>query len=315
MIVGRVITGIGAVGISAGSLLLIQLLVPLRIRPQVTGGLGSIFGIASIVGPVLGGFLTSVTWRWCFWINVPIGAISLVVLVFVAPNTPAPSKAADTLSGKIKQLDPLGFILIAPTVISLLFALEWGGVKYPWSNGRIIALFVVFGVFGVAFIASQAWRKEKGTIPPNIFFQRSIFVGAVVTFGINSVLVILAFYLPIWFQAIQGKSPSNSGLSLLPELLSTVVAVVSGGILTTKTGYYTPVLIGGSAILIVGVALISTWTPYVSAGDWIGYQVRTVIVLACLQNWLTLPLTDHYRLWSRLFSPTTSRGMPNCTFR
>lgn len=273
LIVGRAITGIGGAGISSGAFLLITILVPLQSRPKYIGSLGSVFGIASIIGPIIGGYLTPVTWRWCFWINVPVGAISLLLLLSLTPKSPPPVKRADTWRGKIDQLDPLGFILIAPSVICLLFAIEWGGIEYPWKNGRIIALFVVFGVFGLAFVASQAWRKDKATIPPRVFLQRSILVGSIANVGIGSVLVIYAFYLPIWFQVIQGKSPQSSGLSLLPLLLSNVLAVIGGGVATSIFGYYTPFMIVGSAILIVGSALITTWQANVGTGSWIGYQV------------------------------------------
>ncbi|KAL9109898.1 MAG: hypothetical protein Q9227_005421 [Pyrenula ochraceoflavens] len=273
LIVGRVIQGIGGTGVTAGAFLLISLLVPLQSRPKWSGGLGAMFGIASIVGPVLGGFLTSITWRWCFWINVPIGGIALVFLVFLTPNSPPPAKAADTWRGRVLQLDPLGFVLFGPAIICFLFALQWGGIKYSWNSGRIIALFVLFGIFGLAFIASQVWRKDKATVPPRVFLQRSILAGSLAQLGIGSVLVLYGFYLPIWFQVIQGKSPQSSGLSLLPLLLSNVLAVIMGGIATSLIGYYTPFMIVGSAIFIVGAALITTWQPHIGAGTWIGYQV------------------------------------------
>ncbi|KAL9580461.1 MAG: hypothetical protein Q9212_004480 [Teloschistes hypoglaucus] len=272
LIVGRVIQGVGGTGITAGAFMLISLLVPLQSRPKYAGGLGSMFGLASIIGPIAGGYLTSITWRWCFWINVPVGGLSLVLL-FLTPDRASPSTPADTWRGKIKQLDPLGFILIGPSIVCLLFAVQWGGTKYAWNNGRIIALFVVFGVLGLAFVASQAWRKSEGTIPPNVFFQRSILVGCIAMFGIGSLLVLYGFYLPIWFQVIQGKSPQNSGLSLVPFLLSSVFAVIGGGIATSVLGYYTPFMIAGSAVLIVGSALITTWQANAGAGMWIGYQI------------------------------------------
>ena len=108
LIIGRLITGIGGTGIAAGAFLIISLLVPLQSRPKYSGGLGAVFGIASIVGPIAGGFLTTVTWRWCFWINLPVGGLSLVLLIFLTPNSPPPVKRAETLRGKVAQLDPLG---------------------------------------------------------------------------------------------------------------------------------------------------------------------------------------------------------------
>jgi MFS family permease len=277
LIVGRVITGIGGAGISAGAFLLITFLVPLRSRPKYFGAMGSVFGITSAIGPILGGYLTSVTWRWCFWINLPVGVLSLVLLILLTPKTPPVEKRADTWFGKLKQLDPLGFILIAPAVVCLLFALEWGGTKYPWNDGRIIALFVIFGVLGLCFVASQAWRGDKATVPPRILRNRSILSGCFAYIGTGSALVIFTFYLPIWFQVIQGKSPQSSGLSLLPLLLSIVFAVIGSGIATSIIGYYTPLMIVGSALLIVGSALITLWQPDTGMGTWIGYQVSLTI--------------------------------------
>jgi len=201
------------------------------------------------------------------------------LLVLLTPQTPPPAQKADSWLGKFKQLDPLGFVLIAPAVISLLFALQWGGTKYAWSNGRIIALLVVFGVLGLCFVASQALRKEV-TVPPRIFLNRTMLAGCFAYLGTGSALVIFAFYLPIWFQVIQGKSPQSSGLSLLPLLLSIVFAVIGGGIMTSIIGYYTPFMILGSAILIVGSGLITTWQPDTGKGIWIAYQVRMANTLA-----------------------------------
>lgn len=282
LIVGRVVQGVGGAGIGSGAIILISKLVPLQARPQWTGGIGAVFGLASILGPLLGGYLTSITWRWCFWINVPIGGVSLASLVFFTPNTPSAVKAAPNWRGKLGQLDPLGFVLIAPSVICLLFAIEWGGSRYPWSSGQVIALFVVFGVLLLAFIASQIWREDKATLPPRILRQRSMISASLANVGVGSLLVLYAFYLPIWFQVIQGKTPQKSGLSLLPLLLSNVLAVISCGVLTSIVGYYTPFLIVGSALLIVGSALITTWSVNIGAEIWIGYQVSFMnFLLVC----------------------------------
>ena len=237
------------------------------------GSLGAVFGIASIVGPLLGGYLTAITWRWCFWINVPIGAVSLIILAWLTPKSPAAAKSADTFLGKINQLDPIGFVLIASSTVCLLFALQWGGIRYPWSDGRVIALLTLFGVLGLAFIVVQAWRKDKATVPPKIFFQRSVFAGCIACVGIGSLLVIYGYYLPVWFQAIQGKSPQNSGLSLIPLLLSNVVFVMAAGAAISKSGYYVPFLIIGAVLSIAGSALISTWQVNTGSGQWIGFQV------------------------------------------
>lgn len=277
LIVGRVVTGIGAAAIPPGCFVLISFLVPMQDRPKYVGSLGSVFGITSILGPILGGFLTSVSWRWCFWINLPVGGVSMVLLALLTPKCDPPVKRSATWKGKFLELDPLGFILIAPCLVCLLIAVQFGGTKYPWNSPTIIVLFLLFGLFGIAFIASQMWRGDKGTLPPRIILQRSILVGSLASAGIGSTLVIFAFFLPIWFQVIQGKSPQSSGLSLIPLLLSVVFAVIGGGIFTSTVGYYAPLLVLGSAIIMVGAGLISTWTVNVSAGAWIGFQVSALL--------------------------------------
>ncbi|OAR02311.1 hypothetical protein LLEC1_00436 [Akanthomyces lecanii] len=285
LIAGRAITGIGAAAIAPGVYLMITLIVPLQDRPKYLGSLGSAFGISSILGPVLGGYLTSVTWRWCFWINLPLGCTALVLLWVLAPDLPPPAQRAKTWRQKVWQLDPIGFLLIGPSISCLLFALQLGGKDQRWSGGRTVVLFVVFGVLLLAFVAYQLWKGNESTLPHKIMGQRTVLVACLVSFCIGAVLVIYAFYLPIWFQVVQGKSPQSSGLSLLPLLLSNVLSVVAGGILVSRLGYFTPFAIAGSAVLVAGGALITTWTADISMGKWIGYQILTGVGLGmCLQQ-------------------------------
>ncbi|OKL59586.1 hypothetical protein UA08_05354 [Talaromyces atroroseus] len=284
-IVGRVISGMGAVGIGPGAFLLVTHLVPLEKRPKFLGSLGSMFGISSILGPILGGYLTSVSWRWCFWINVPTGGVAMVLLVILAPDAPPPCKPATSWRKRILEFDPLGFLLIAPSIICFLFALQFGGEDQSWSQARVVALFVLFGVFLLGFIACQVWRKENATVPPRIVCQRDILCGCMIGFSTGSVLVLYTFYLPIWFQVVQSKSPQSSGLSLLPLLLSNVVAIVLSGFLVSKVGYYTPFSVIGGMMLVAGAALVATWTVDINEGKSIGYQILTGAGLGlCLQQ-------------------------------
>jgi hypothetical protein len=112
---------------------------------------------------------------------------------------------------KFLQLDPLGFVLVAPAIICLVFALQWGGTQYAWNDGRIIALFVIFSILGLTFVACQIWRKDEATIPPKILMQRSILSGSVAQLGIGSLLVLYAFYvssLPLPSITVQANGVS-----------------------------------------------------------------------------------------------------------
>jgi MFS family permease len=162
-IVGRAIAGLGGAGVLCGSLVVVAHSVPLETRPNFTGLLGGMFGIASVSGPLLGGALTdSISWRWCFYINLPIGGITAVILFFFlrVQNT---IKEDIPVWTKISRLDIPGNTLFIASIICLLLALDWGGSTYPWSSSRIIVLFVMFAILLFAFIGLQLYLGENAT--------------------------------------------------------------------------------------------------------------------------------------------------------
>lgn len=241
------------------------------------GFLGATFGLASIGGPLLGGlFTTKVNWRWCFWINVPIGGLAIMVLLFILPAKPPPRKhVGESFMQRVRQFDPVGTSLLLPGLVLLLLALQWGGNGYAWRSTRVVVSLVLGLVLIVVFGVSQVWAGDNGTTPPRIVGQRSIAAGAVVSLSFGSALIILTFYLPIWFQAIKGQSAFSAGIRLLPYFLGTVTFVIGSGFVVSKTGYYTPVLIVGTALMIVGCGLLTTFRVETTNGEWIGYEVST----------------------------------------
>ncbi|KAJ6577449.1 putative MFS multidrug transporter [Mycena capillaripes] len=276
LIVGRAIAGLGSAGIFTGALIIIAHSVPLTKRPMYTGLIGAMYGLASVAGPLMGGaFTDKVTWRWCFYVNLPIGAVALFVitLFFKAPKSAQREAQNISLRERIAQFDPWGSFIFIPAIISLLLALQWAGAKYPWNNGRIIALLVLFGVLICIFIGIQIWQQENATVPPRIFKKRSIWAGGWFSLCMGSSFFILVFYLPIWFQAIKGVSAVKSGIDNLPMILSLVLAsLISGGIITAF-GYYTPFIIASSVLMAIGAGLVSTFKPDTGHAHWIGYQI------------------------------------------
>ncbi|KAF3385431.1 Efflux pump roqT [Penicillium rolfsii] len=273
LIVGRAIAGLGSSGIFGGSVIITFFTVPLHMRPIYSGIVSLIFAIASVTGPLIGGgFTEHVTWRWCFYVNLPIGAVTIAVLVLVLQMPPA-RKAGTPIREQFLQMDPLGNLCLIPGVVCLLLALQWGGATYAWNNGRIIALLVLAGVLLLAFVGIQIWLQEKATIPPRVIKQRSIAAGVAFTLMVTAAMMTFTYYLPIWFQAIKSASPVHSGVMMLPTVISSAVASLIAGFLINRVGYYTPFMIGGSVLMSIGAGLLTTFTPHISEGKWIGYQI------------------------------------------
>jgi hypothetical protein len=272
-IAGRVIAGAGSAGVFAGVVVLFIPLVPLEKRAMLQGFNGAIFGIASVIGPLIGGaFTQKVTWRWCFYINLPIGAVSLIIILFfLHPEARAQYENA-SLKEHFLRMDPVGNLLFAPSIISLLLALQWGGVTYSWGNARIIVLFIVFSIGIIAWVVSQFLNKKYANLPPRIMLQRSILSGFVFNICTGGVMLIFTYYLAIWFQAIKDVDPLTSGIHQLPFILALVVFSIIAGITTTMIGYYVPSVYFSSLVMSIGAGLLTTLKVDTGHNEWIGYQ-------------------------------------------
>ncbi|KAK9365634.1 major facilitator superfamily domain-containing protein [Lipomyces kononenkoae] len=262
-ILGRTIAGLGAGGILSGVMVVIVYAVPLHKRPKYQGIFGAVFGIASVTGPLMGGALTTnVTWRWCFYLNFPLGALVMMFTFFLL-QVPGRPKIKIPLKDKLRQLNALGMLALVPGVICLCLALQWGGSTYAWSEGRIIALLVLAVVLLIVFALIQSGSRSKPHCP-----RASSFSAASPPASGPSV-----YYLPLWFQAIDGVSAVDSGIHLLPMVLSIVVTSIAIGQLVSRIGYYTPFLICGVCLTAVGAGLLTTLDIGTAAGKWIGFQI------------------------------------------
>ncbi|KAF7327413.1 DHA14-like major facilitator [Mycena kentingensis (nom. inval.)] len=304
LIIGRAIAGLGSAGIFSGALIIIAHAVPLSKRPIYTGLIGAMYvrsrecwcveklgntikltlleprhclGVFSpIVSRGAGASNSSIAEHINVWVqNLPIGAVTLVIILFFfkmpASADHAPSQL--TFWERFNQFDIPGTMVFIPAIVSLLLALQWGGTKYDWNSARIIALFVVFGVLIIAFVGIQIWKQENATVPPRIFTQRSIWSGSLFVLCLGGSFFIIVFYLPIWFQAVKGTSAYRSGISIIPSILSLVVASIIAGSLVTVTGYYTPWVILSSVLMSVGAGLLYMLKTDTPSSRWIGYQI------------------------------------------
>ncbi|CAK7275127.1 hypothetical protein SEPCBS119000_006521 [Sporothrix epigloea] len=275
-ILGRALAGAGSAGVFAGAIVITIPLVPLQKRPVFQSMLGAIFGISSAIGPLVGGAFTKnphLTWRWCFYINLPIGAAS-IVLIMLFLHLPQPPRAHSLPAlEKAKRMDPIGTLLFLPSVVCLLLALQWGGATYPWRSGRVIALFVVSGVLFLAWAGVQAWLGgDYATVPGRIIKQRSILAAVSFSMCLGGVMLSFSYFMAVWFQAIQGVDALQSGIRSLPFVLSLVVASILAGGLTTRFGYYTPLVLGCACLLAIGMGLTTTLKVGSGHSHWIGFQ-------------------------------------------
>lgn len=225
------------------------------------GFFGATWAVAAALGPIVGGaFTTSVTWRWCFWLNLPVGGVSLAILIFFlhieSPKTP--------FWAGMRSIDWTGTFLIIGGTLMFLFGLEFGGVNYPWSSPTVICL-IVFGVFTWALAMFLEWKIAKfPIIPPRLFNEWYNVLILLVCFCHGFAFIASTYYLPLYFQTVLQASPIMSGVYVLPLVLSLAVASAVTGITMKKTGRFRELIIGGMLLLTLGYGLFIDLKPYAS---------------------------------------------------
>ncbi|RDW64086.1 MFS transporter-2 [Coleophoma crateriformis] len=276
LIVGRAIAGVGSGGVSSGSFVLVAHCVPPRQRPTLVGMIGGMYGFAAIAGPLMGGAFTDnakLTWRWCFYINLPLGLITALGIFFFVPSTGPKRNSTAGLVDRLKQMDLLGLALILPGVISLLLALQWGGTRYDWKNGRVIVLLILAIFLLAGFVFVQIRSGESATVPVRVFGNRNIWGSAIFGACVTASFFVVLYYIPIWFQAIKGASAIKSGVMNLPMIVSFVIFSFLGGVLTSVTGHYVQFVYAAVVFMAVGTGLLTTFQVDSGHAKWIGYQV------------------------------------------
>ena len=277
----RALQGIGGGGLMVTATAIIADIIPLRERGKYQGAIGAVFGVSTVLGPLLGGFFTdNMSWRWVFYVNVPVAVILLPFAVRLLPSSKATDRPA---------IDYPGIAFVAAGSSALILATSWGGTQYPWGSATIIGLFVAAAVLLAGFVVAES-RASSPMLPLRLFRSNVFSVSSILSFIVGFAMMGCMTFLPTYLQYCQGVSATTSGVRMLPMVLGLLVASTTAGNIVSTTGRYRIFPIAGTLVLGVGMYLLSLlgasssiWTTsaamlVLGVGIGLAMQVLTIIV-------------------------------------
>lgn len=249
LIAFRAVQGLGGGGLIIGAQAILADIVSPRERGKYMGLIGSVFGLSSVAGPLVGGFFTDqLTWRWIFYINLPLGVLTLLTVIF-ALQLQKPT-------GARPRIDLLGTLLLAVASSAMVLITSWGGTTYDWGSGAIIGLAVLAAVSGVLFVAAER-RAADPIIPLALFKDRNFTVSSAIGATVGVAMFAAIAYLPTFLQMVRGANPTESGLMMIPMTLGILVTSIVTGRLISATGRYKIYPVIGAVVVVVGLILLS----------------------------------------------------------
>ncbi|KAJ5302089.1 hypothetical protein PENANT_c008G07742 [Penicillium antarcticum] len=279
IIIGRVWAGAGGAGMYLGNLNLITILTTPKEQPVYVALVGLIYGTGCILGPIIGGAFadSSATWRWAFYLNLVIFGVMSPVYIFLLPSLPRPAGEGRNFAKKLVELDWVGTVLSAGMHVAIILFIVFGGVEWPWTDGRNIALYVVSAVLVVAFVLSQYYcigtNKDERLFPGEFLKDPTMIVLYVLMACGGAALFVAVYYIPLYFQFVHGDSGIMSAVRLLPFICFYVATILLCGWLMPKTGYFILWYLGSGVFMLIGSVLMYTVRFDTSAANVYGYSI------------------------------------------
>lgn len=285
LIMYRGIQGLGAGALMPIAMAIIGDVFPPAERGKWQGLIVAVFGLSSIVGPTLGGWITdNWGWRWVFYVNMPVGAIAILTAGLVLP------RAVRYVRHKI---DYLGAIILVAGAVPLLLAFSWAGTQYPWGSWQIIGLFIFSAIMLVIFVWYESSTAEP-IITPQLFKNRIFLVSAIAMFMVSAGMFGAILYLPLFVQGVLGNSATNSGVVLTPMMLGFMVSSLVGGQILSRTGRYKILAIFGFIVAAVGMFLLSRMTATSGEGEVVRNMVVTGLGIGVMMSLFTIVVQNAF---------------------
>jgi EmrB/QacA subfamily drug resistance transporter len=283
LIVFRGIQGLGGGGLLVGTMAAIGDVVSPRERGRYQGLFGAVFGLSSVIGPLLGGFLTTnLSWRWIFYVNLPIGVIAFGVLAATLP-----SRSEDVHH----KIDYVGAALLGTALSAIVLVCTLGGTDYAWISPQIIGIGVAAIVLVVAFVAAER-RAAEPVLPLRMFGNRVFSVTSAIGLIVGFAFFGSVTYLPLFLQVVNGASPTGSGLQILPLMAGLLITSISSGQIISATGRYKPFPVAGTAVMVVGLVLLSTMNAHTGRLEASGFMFVLGLGLGMVMQVLVLAVQN-----------------------